>query len=381
MKWESCCAARSANSLPIESYVPVIPLSSWADRQLTALALTCDSREIAALNGTTLLGQRAAIHAFKIPGTTSAGAGCRLYQAQDGWVAINMSRPDDIEMLPALFGDKAANFDDLEQRIAESSAISLVMQGRSLGLAIACTVEKTLGTAYTYAIQTPTTPPRHKRPLVVDLSALWAGPLTSHLMRLAGADVIKVESLHRPDMMRHGDPRFFSSLNDGKKHVLIDFKSTAGIAELRSLLAKADIVIEASRPRALLQMGIDANEIVSENPGKLWLTTSGHGAEGDAANWIGFGDDVAVAAGMVDAMIGAGGEPGFVGDAIGDPLSGILAARIGMERWRTGAGGRIIFSMRDVVAEAIREERHNDPMRFDAVLSQWSAARGRPFPC
>lgn len=111
----------------------------------------------------------------------------------------------------------------------------------------------------------------------------------------------------------------------------------------------SDIVIEAARPRALAQLGINAAAIVRATPGLVWITITGHGAEGDAAGWVGFGDDCGVAAGLSVALRAAGGTPGFVGDARCRRVLPDGGAR----------GG----------PEGARDQ-----------LADWSAARGQPFP-
>ncbi len=213
----------------------------------------------------------------------------------------------------------------------------------------------------------------------LDLSALWAGPLAGRLLRLAGGEVTKLESTSRPDAMRDGDAALFERLNAGKRHIAHDLRSAEGIAALRAEIARADIIIEAARPRALLQMGIDAEAEVRARTGLIWLTITGHGAQGDAANWIGFGDDAAVAGGLTAALQMATGETGFVGDAIADPLTGIFAARTAGEAWRAGTGGRFIFSMSAIVAKALSEESALEPAGLDALLRHWAQSRGKPF--
>ena len=119
----------------------------------------------------------------------------------------------------------------------------------------------------------PTNPPRPgARPLVVDLGALWAGPLCSHLLWLCGARVIKVEAPTRPDGAREGNPEFYELLNQGKSCLALDLRAGSGRQALRRLLAQADIVIEGSRPRALLQLGIDPASLLRGNPGLTWVS-------------------------------------------------------------------------------------------------------------
>ncbi|ATE67443.1 CoA transferase [Rhizorhabdus dicambivorans] len=361
-----------------------LPLHHWAETELRRLACATGSAAIEALDGATLLGERAALNGLRIPGTVSAGGGCRLVTALDGWIAFNLARPDDRELLPALFGDGTLDPNDdgaIERAVAERRRSELLPLGRELGLAMAALDESRPGPAALVMTDgRPRATPLPASPLVIDLSALWAGPLAGHLLGLAGATVVKVESPRRPDAMRDGDPGLFARLNQGKANVAIDLHGRGGRAALLGLIDRADIVIEAARPRALAQLGIDAERIVGQRQGLVWLTITAHGVAGDAANWVGFGDDAGVAGGLSAALLAASGRIGFVGDAIADPLTGIAAARIGWERWASGTGARIALSMRDVVAEALRSERARDADALDANLRQWAAAAGRPFP-
>ncbi|MFE9320881.1 CoA transferase [Nocardia sp. NPDC052278] len=180
--------------------------------------------------------------------------------------------------------------------------------------------------------------------VVVDLSSMWAGPLCAHLLGRAGARVIKVESTRRPDGARRGDPRFFDWLHGGHEQIAVDFHTAAGRETLRELVSTADVVIEASRPRAMAQLGLAPGERVHRD-GQVWLSLTGYGRAEPMR--VAFGDDAAVAGGLVgwDA-----GEPVFCGDAIADPLTGICAA-LAVCCAVLGGGGQLIdLSMRATAA-------------------------------
>jgi hypothetical protein len=363
-----------------------IPLSRCADDVIARLARATGAAALAALDGLTLLGERAMLAGFTIPDRTSAGGGCRLFDAIDDTIALNLARPADRELLPALFQAEALDAGDeqaIGAQIAQCDAAALVVRGRSMGLAIAAEHEQRPATIE------PVTPlvagnvaqtKSRQAPRVVDLSALWAGPLASHLLWLAGAEVIKIESRARPDAMRDGQREFFALLNQGKASVVCDFAQPDDKRALIALLHTADIVIEAARPRALAQLGIDAAAIVRKTPGLVWVTITAHGAERDAAHWVGFGDDCAVAGGLSAALRAACGRTGFVGDAIADPLAGAYAALTAWEAWGSRRSGRFAVTMSHVVAHCLAEARRNDAKRLERDLLEWSAAVGCPFP-
>ncbi len=362
-----------------------IPLAGWADRALDALARSTGSAAIAGLTGQGLLGERAAMNGFRVPGLVSAGGGCTLHPTRDGWIALSLARESDRELLPALFGDALIDPDDdpaIAERITSFETRPLVARGAALGLAIAADGEFA-GVSIDVApcsTVAPAFPEVTNRPLVIDLSALWAGPLATHLLQLAGATVLKVESISRPDSMRSGDAGLFSLLNQHKASIALDLRTIDGRDALLALIRKADIVVEASRPRALLQLGIEADALVAEIPGLVWLSITAHGAHEDAASRIGFGDDCGVAGGLSTALRQASGKTGFVGDAIADPLTGIAAARAAWAQWQTGQAARLNLSMSGTVAAALADEEARDPERLASDLRAWAAAEGHPFP-
>ena len=314
-----------------------------------------------------------------------------MYDAVGDVVALSLARPDDRDLLPALFEtDELDARDDraIAALIGKCDAGALVMRGRSMGLSVALEHEMPPVPASLGAKLAEGTPagddagsgkPR-RAPRILDLSALWAGPLAAHLLWLAGGDVVKVESRTRPDAMRQGDGRFYALLNQGKASVVLDFADAGDHRALLALIAASDIVIEATRPRALMQLGIDAARIVAMYPGLVWVTITGHGAQGEAANWVGFGDDCGVAGGLSAALRAVTGRTGFVGDAIADPLTGIAAALLAWNCWQTRQGGRFGLALSQVAAHCLEQARAHDPAALSAGLAAWSAAIGRPFP-
>lgn len=365
---------------------PAIPLARWADRQLRVLAEETGSARVARLDGATIVGERGSANSYVIAGRTSAGmGGSRLLPTRDGgWFALTLIRPVDREYLPALFLDDTVDVHDqdaIAEAVSRFDCAELLERGRLLGLTVAAADE----TPVSPPVETLATGPHRMRdfttpPLVVDLSAIWAGPLVGHLLWQAGAEVVKVESAGRPDLIRRDDPATFEIINQGKANAAIDLARKADRAALIGLIRCADFVIESSRPRALRQLGIDADALVREVPGLIWLSVTGHGASGEAANWAGIGHDCGVAGGLARAMEQASGEIGYVGDALADPLTGIFAAIEGWRAYKRGEARRLGFSMSAVTAQALAEERAHDAAALDAELRGWAAAVGVVFP-
>lgn len=105
-------------------------------------------------------------------------------------------------------------------------------------------------------------------------------------------------------------------------------------------------MIEASRPRALEQLGIMATDMVAGGP-RLWISITAYGRQGASGNRVGFGDDAAAAGGLV-AWSEEG--PSFCGDAIADPLTGLVAAARGLEALREGGRWLLDISLAGVGA-------------------------------
>ncbi|MEP4447852.1 MAG: CoA transferase, partial [Marinomonas sp.] len=119
-------------------------------------------------------------------------------------------------------------------------------------------------------------------------------------------------------------------------------------------------------PRALRQLGVNAEQLLAEKRGKVWLRLM---AYGDEENRIGFGDDIGVAAGLCSAMEQSWGAPVFVGDAIADPISGMMGTLAAWAKWRNGKGCLIKLSMRDAVCWAMQQE--NGQMDRPQIAAEW----------
>jgi crotonobetainyl-CoA:carnitine CoA-transferase CaiB-like acyl-CoA transferase len=267
------------------------------------------------------------------PGRISANRACRLVRAADGWIAINLAREEDRELVPAwlegAWGEPA--WEQVERLAPARTAARLVEDGVRLGLPVAAVGEVSGERPRAETQAYWPTRPRSGAPRVIDLSALWAGPMCGAILAAAGCEVTKVDSLARPDPTRTATPEFHRRLNGAKRERVIDIADPAGRGALREAVLAADVVITGARPRAFAALGFDPYEITEG--GAVWVAITGHGwAEGHR---VAFGDDAAAAGGLLrwtDA-----GEPQFLGDALADPVTG-LAAAIGALEALTGGG-------------------------------------------
>jgi hypothetical protein len=297
-----------------------------------------------------LLGERAACAGLGPNGPRSVGGAFRAVLCADGrWLGLSLAREFDRHVLPALISG-AVDGDEWEAvaRWAHGhSAATAEQRAILLGLAagvVATHPPATSRGGVRVEIGSRRAAPRD-RLLVVDFSALWAGPLCAHLLGLLGARVIKIESTRRPDGARQGERTFYDLLHAGHESVAVDFDTAAGRAALADLVAAADVVIEASRPRALERLGLAAREHAES--GTVWVSITAYGRDEPAR--VGFGDDVAASAGLT---VDDGAGPYPAGDAIADPLSGMTAAAAAVAALRAGHGCLLDVSMRDVAARA-----------------------------
>lgn len=325
-----------------------------------------------------MLAHRAALLGLRRQGRRSPGGSCRLLQAADGMLAVNLARTDDWALVPAwMEGREAADWAQLASALGAHTVDAALGRARLLGLPVADANALPRDGVPWCRVQTvgeQVEPARRRRaPRVVDLSSLWAGPLCAQILRQLGARVIKVESTLRPDGARAGNADFFDLLNSGKTCVAIDFTSAQGVARLRRLIETADIVIEASRPRALRQLGIDSRRVLAENPGLSWISITGHGREEPEANWVAFGDDAGVGGGLSSVLAQATGEWAFCGDAIADPLTGLHAALAAWCAHTAGGGSLVSLAMRDVVEGCAAWEQVRGEDALQARVRRWHA--------
>lgn len=286
------------------------------------------------------------------PGRWSPNRSCRLVRAADGWIAINLPREDDLAMVPAWLGQEFRGDPWCAiVRVARTRICAdLLGQARLLGLAMSIVGETGAGSGVlTHRLgagRRQTT----DRPRVVDLTSMWAGPLCASLLAEAGADVVRYESVRRPDPTRIATPAFYARLNDRKAQAALDFAHAGDRARLTDAVASADMVVTSARPRAFEGLGITPASMMVHNPALIWVAITGHGWLGDGADRVAFGDDAAAAGGLLDWT--SHDEPRFAGDALADPLTGLAAAAAALEALQASGGVLIDAALSRVAADA-----------------------------
>jgi crotonobetainyl-CoA:carnitine CoA-transferase CaiB-like acyl-CoA transferase len=192
---------------------------------------------------------------------------------------------------------------------------------------------------------------------VVELCHHMAGPTCGLMLADMGADVIKIEKIAGGDDSRrsvppeiNGEPAAFMMMNRNKRGVVLDLKTEKGVAALRKLIEKADVLTENFRPGVMERLGLGYDTLKAANPGLIYASISGFGRSGPYAKRGGF--DL-IAQGMSGLMSITGerpdGPPVKVGAPMCDITAGLLLA-LGIcaaysHRIKTGEGQRLDTSL------------------------------------
>ncbi len=172
---------------------------------------------------------------------------------------------------------------------------------------------------------------------IVDLTAFWAGPSATHSLAAFGAEVIKVESIQRPDGIRYsGGMRsdvddwweygwLFQGVNTNKRSVTLDLQSSDGNRLFRTLVEQADAVIENFSPRVMDQFGLGSDTLLECNPRLVVVRMPAFGLEGPWRDRVGFAPTMEQIAGLAWVTGMADGPPVPPRGAC-DPLAGVHAA-------------------------------------------------------
>jgi crotonobetainyl-CoA:carnitine CoA-transferase CaiB-like acyl-CoA transferase len=192
---------------------------------------------------------------------------------------------------------------------------------------------------------------------VLDFTRVLAGPAASLALADLGAEVLKIEPPGSGDDTRTFPPfreevsHYFISGNRGKKSIVLDLKTEAGVALAKDLAAKCDILIENYRPGVMDRLGLGYEALSAINPRLIYCAISGFGMTGPLRDRPSF--DIVVQA--LSGALSVNGEPGGLPTKLGIPLGdlvggingpiGILAALY--ERTVTGRGRLIDVSLLD----------------------------------
>ncbi|MEL7155939.1 MAG: CoA transferase [Actinomycetota bacterium] len=139
--------------------------------------------------------------------------------------------------------------------------------------------------------------PAGDTPLVVDLTALWAGPLATSLLAELGAEVIKVDSDARPDGLRE-HPAVYRHLNGAKTIIDLDLRTDHGRGHLDRLLARADLLIDSFSRRVLPNLGYGPDQLAQRFPRLRSVGIVAFPRGCPEAEWVSYGPGVHAISGL-----------------------------------------------------------------------------------
>jgi crotonobetainyl-CoA:carnitine CoA-transferase CaiB-like acyl-CoA transferase len=188
---------------------------------------------------------------------------------------------------------------------------------------------------------------------VLDLTRVRAGPTAVRQLADWGANVVKVEM---PPGLEEGEPLGgpregpdFQNLHRNKRSLTLNLKSPEGIAALKRMAARADVMVENFRPDVKTRLGIDYESMRQANPRLVYASISGFGQSGPYAKRPGF-DQIAQGMGGLMSITGLPGQgPVRVGIPVADLCAGLFCA-LGiltalLEREQSGQGQWIQTSL------------------------------------
>jgi CoA:oxalate CoA-transferase len=194
---------------------------------------------------------------------------------------------------------------------------------------------------------------------VLDLTRVMSGPFCTSMLADLGAEVIKIEMPGFGEEGRHfaphvnGESTYYALLNRGKKSVTVNLKKPEGVALVRNLARKADVLVENFRPGVMDRLGLSHEGIAGENPRLIYASISGFGQSGAYADYPAFDLVIQAMSGLMSVTGERGGRPIAVGESMADVATGMFAA-FGIaaalfDREQTGKGRRLEVAMLDSV--------------------------------
>ncbi|TKB47773.1 CoA transferase [Ferrimonas sediminicola] len=189
---------------------------------------------------------------------------------------------------------------------------------------------------------------------VLDFSTLLPGPFASQLLADMGAEVIRIESPSRPDLLRQLSPRVGGesaahlSLNRNKRSLALDLKAPEARAVVRRLVAEHDILLEQFRPGVMARLGLDYPSLSECNPALIYCSLTGYGQSGPLASRAGHDINYLALSGL--ASYSGRREPVLGGTQLADLAGGSQQAVIAIlaalfERQRSGRGQHLDVAM------------------------------------
>jgi crotonobetainyl-CoA:carnitine CoA-transferase CaiB-like acyl-CoA transferase len=206
---------------------------------------------------------------------------------------------------------------------------------------------------------------------VLDMTVFWAGPFVGHYLAALGADVIKLESIQRPDGIRFASTQrptadhwwewsaLFQGINANKRGITLDLSRPEGLALAHRVIAQVDVVVENFSPRVLDNLGLHYDDLAQANPGLVMVRMPAFGLDGPWRDRTGFAQTMEQVSGMAWVTGFADGAPTIPRGPC-DPLAGLhacFALLVALEeRRRTGRGRLIEATMVEAALNATADQ-------------------------
>jgi crotonobetainyl-CoA:carnitine CoA-transferase CaiB-like acyl-CoA transferase len=195
---------------------------------------------------------------------------------------------------------------------------------------------------------------------VLDFSTLLPGPFASLLLADMGAEVLRIESPERPDLLRilpphdQGTSASHAYLNRNKRSLALDLKQPAALEIIKRLLDDHDILLEQFRPGVMERLGLGYEALKAINPRLIYVSISGYGQTGPFKDRAGHDINYLALAGLASHTGRADSGPLPLGIQAADIAGGSLHGVIGLlaaviARQQSGQGQHLDVSMTDCV--------------------------------
>jgi crotonobetainyl-CoA:carnitine CoA-transferase CaiB-like acyl-CoA transferase len=193
---------------------------------------------------------------------------------------------------------------------------------------------------------------------VLELTSAMAGPWVGRFMAYCGAEVIRVESHQRPDVVRlYVPPRapemgtqpelspWFTDWNAGKRFVALDLTRPAGVELVRRLVATCDVVVENQTAGVMEKLGLGYAALTAARPDVVMLSTSGYGDSGPCTRYVTWGPNIEALAGLATLSGFPGRDCTITQYAYPDVVSalhGLFAVLCALEHRRRSGEGQYV---------------------------------------
>ena len=192
---------------------------------------------------------------------------------------------------------------------------------------------------------------------VIDLGQIYNGPYCTFLMAMAGARIIKIEAKGGENLRRRGvvggAALPFAMLNSNKTFATLNLKTERGRELLRSMVGRADVLVENFAPGAMERLGVGYEALREVNPALVYGSGSGYGRSGPNKNYPAMDLTVQAMAGVMNVTGFPDRPPVKAGPALADFFGGVhlygAIVTALYEREKTGVGRLVEVSMQEAV--------------------------------